>query len=109
MLVADPKLVTADMVEDVLKFKRLDGALAALQTIAAANFSAGTQTTSLREKLAALDMPVQVIWGESDRVLPAMHAEGLPATVKVTRIKGAGHIPHLEKAAEVNAAIKTLG
>ena len=54
-------------------------------------------------------MPVQVIWGEADRVLPAKHAEGLPANVKVTRIAGAGHIPHLEKAAEVNAAIKALG
>jgi len=52
---------------------------------------------------------VQVIWGEADRVLPVRHADALPANVKVTRIAGAGHIPHLEKAAEVNAAIKALG
>ena len=52
MLVADPEMVTADMVEEVLKFKRLDGALAALQAIAAANFSAGAQRASVREKLA---------------------------------------------------------
>ena len=109
MLVANPALVTADMVEDVLKFKRLDGATAALRKIADANFAGGQQRGSLRDRLAGLTMPVQVIWGDADRVIPAKHAEGLPANVKVTRIAGAGHIPHLEKAAEVNAAIKALG
>ncbi len=106
MLVADPQMVTADMVEEVLKFKRLDGALAALQAIAAANFSMGAQRASVREKLAGIGVPVQVVWGEGDRVLPAHHAEDLPASVKVTKVADAGHIPHMEKAAEVNAAIR---
>ena len=79
MLTADPTLVTADMVEDVLKFKRLDGATAALQKIADANFVGGQQRGSLRDRLAGLTMPVQVIWGEADRVLPAKHADGLAA------------------------------
>jgi pyruvate dehydrogenase E2 component (dihydrolipoamide acetyltransferase) len=109
MLVADPSMVSADMVEDVLKFKRLDGAITALRAIADANFKGNTQRIALRDKLGALDIPVQVIWGEADRILPAKHAEGLPASVKVMTIAGAGHIPHLEKAAEVNAAIKVLG
>jgi pyruvate dehydrogenase E2 component (dihydrolipoamide acetyltransferase) len=106
MLVANPALVTADMVEEVLKFKRLDGASQALRTIADANFANGTQRVSLRDKLAQVKAPVQIIWGEADRILPPSHAEGLPANVKVTRIPGAGHIPHMEKAADVNAAIK---
>jgi len=108
MLVADPGIVTADMVEEVLKFKRLDGALSALQAIAAANFAAGAQKTSVREKLAGLSAPVHVVWGEGDRVLPARHAEGLPASVKVSKVADAGHIPHMEKAAEVNAVIKAI-
>jgi pyruvate dehydrogenase E2 component (dihydrolipoamide acetyltransferase) len=109
MLTADPKLITGDMVEDVLKFKRLDGATAALRKIADANFEGGKQRGSLRDRLATLKMPVQVIWGDADRILPVAHSEGLPPNVKVTRIAGAGHIPHLEKAAEVNAAVKSLG
>ena len=109
MLTADPKLITNDMVEDVLKFKRLDGATEALKKIASANFVGGEQRGSLRDRLADLKMPVQVIWGDADAVLPAKHADGLPPNVKVTRIAGAGHIPHLEKAADVNAAIKALG
>ncbi len=108
MLVADPGLVTGDMVEDVLKFKRLDGALDALKTIAAANFSGGAQTASVRQALASLKVPVQIIWGEDDRILPARHADDLPGSIKVTRVPGAGHIPHMEKAAEVNTVIKEI-
>ena len=105
MLVADPDLVTADMVEDVLKFKRLDGALAALQAIAAANFDGNAQRVSLRDRLGEIGVPVHVVWGEADRVLPASHAEGLPDNVTVTVIPGAGHIVHMEKAGEVNKVI----
>ncbi len=105
MLVANPEMVTADMVEEVLKFKRLDGALDALRAVADANFSGGAQKHSVREALADIKVPVGIVWGEGDRILPAAHGEGLPETVVVTRIAGAGHIPHMEKAAEVNAAV----
>jgi pyruvate dehydrogenase E2 component (dihydrolipoamide acetyltransferase) len=106
-LVADPNLITADMVEDVLRFKRLDGAEAALRLIVDANFSGGLQKTILKSKLADVQAPTAVIVGDEDRIIPAGHAEGLPATVQVTRLAGAGHIPHLEKSAEVNEAIKS--
>jgi pyruvate dehydrogenase E2 component (dihydrolipoamide acetyltransferase) len=105
MLVADPAMVTADMVEAVLKFKRLDGATQALRAIADANFAGGAQKSSVRGRLKELKVPVHVVWGEHDRILPVAHADGLPPEVRVTRIAAAGHIPHMEKAAEVNAAI----
>ncbi|SDB56919.1 pyruvate dehydrogenase E2 component (dihydrolipoamide acetyltransferase) [Bauldia litoralis] len=105
MLVADPQMVTAEMVEDVLKFKRLDGALAALQAVAAANFDGDAQRHSLRDRLADIAAPVHVVWGAEDRILSVAHAEGLPANVTVTVIPGAGHIVHMEKAADVNALI----
>lgn len=109
MLVADPGLVTADMVEDVLKFKRLDGALPALRKVADLLADGSQQRIALRERLGEIRAPVQVIWGEADRILPAAHGEGLPANVTVTRIPGAGHVPYMEKAAEVNGLIKALG
>ncbi|MBN9022269.1 MAG: alpha/beta fold hydrolase [Rhizobiales bacterium] len=108
MLVANPDMVSADMVEDVLKFKRLDGAPDALRAVAGANFEGSTQKQSLRDRLAALSVPVQVVWGEDDRILPAAHAEGLPDSVKVTRIPGAGHIAHMEKSSEINSVIKSV-
>ena len=50
-------------------------------------------------------MPVQVIWGGQDRIVPAAHAEGLPDNVKVTVLADAGHLAHMEKAREVNELI----
>ena len=109
MLVADPALVTADMVENVLRFKRIDGALDALKAISGANFDGNAQKNDLRGRLGEVPVPVQVIWGAQDRVLPASQAEGLPGNVLVTVIPGAGHIVHMEKSFEVNRLIEGLG
>jgi pyruvate dehydrogenase E2 component (dihydrolipoamide acetyltransferase) len=108
MLVADPALVTNEMVEDVLKFKRLDGVEAALNKIASATFAGGRQALQLTDKLDALQVPVQVIWGAQDRIVPARHGEGLPAAIKVTLLADAGHLAHMEKANEVNELIKAF-
>lgn len=108
MLVADPALVTAEMVENVVRFKRLDGATEALKAVAAANFDCDKQCHDLRARLGDVDVPVQVIWGAEDRVLPASHAEGLGDGIRVTVIAGAGHIVHMEKSAEVNRLIESL-
>lgn len=107
-LVDDPASVTLEMVDDVLKAKRIDGALAALQAIAEANFTGNKQNHSLRERLVDIPVPVQIVWGENDRILPPAHARGLDAAFKVTVISGAGHIVHMEKAAQVTRNIIEL-
>jgi len=109
MLVANPDMVSADMVEDVLKFKRLDGAPDALRAVAAANFEGDRQKLSLRDRLGDVGVPVHVVWGEDDRILSAAHAEGLPDGIAVTRLPGVGHIAHMEKASEINGVIKSVG
>lgn len=101
-LFVDASLVSRDMAEDVLRFKRLDGATAALSAIAAANFPGGRQAVTLRDRIGAAGGAVQVIWGAADAILPARHAEGLPAPVIVHVLEQAGHMPHMERAAEVN-------
>ena len=105
MLVHDPALVTNEMVEDVLKYKRLDGVDAALNTVAGACFAGGRQSLELEPRLGEIKAPVQVIWGREDRILPVAHSEGLPASIAVTILDGAGHLVHMEKAGEVNALI----
>ena len=102
-LFADKSLVSTAMAEDLLKFKRIDGAQSAFATIATANFGEGRQREVLVGRLAELgSMPVQVIWGAVDQIIPARHAAGLPENVKTHVLPGAGHMPHMEKAAEVN-------
>jgi pyruvate dehydrogenase E2 component (dihydrolipoamide acetyltransferase) len=62
----------------------------------------------LKDRLATLTLPVLVVWGKEDRILPVAHADGLPDHVAVTIYDDAGHMPHMEKAAEVNALIGKL-
>jgi pyruvate dehydrogenase E2 component (dihydrolipoamide acetyltransferase) len=107
-LVHDPALVSRTMVEDVLRYKRLDGVPAALASIAQQWFPGGQQRTDLRDEIAALQLPVQIIWGREDRIIPVSHAEALAARVPVHIIDEAGHLPHMEKAGEVTRLIKRL-
>jgi pyruvate dehydrogenase E2 component (dihydrolipoamide acetyltransferase) len=104
-LFTDPSLVSRDMLEDLLRFKRLDGAQEALTRIRAANFE-GEQHDVMRGRLGELGgLPVQVIWGAEDRIIPARQAEGLPAGVQVHVLPGAGHMPHIEQASKVSRLV----
>ncbi len=107
-LVHDPALISRAMVEDVLRYKRLDGVPAALTKIAEAWFAGGRQLLDLRGLIAELRMPVQVIWGREDRIIPVAHAEALASRVPVHILDQAGHLPHMEKAAEVNRLVKSF-
>jgi pyruvate dehydrogenase E2 component (dihydrolipoamide acetyltransferase) len=102
LLVADRSAVSRAMIDEVLKYKRLDGVAAALHAIAASAFSGGRQAIELRGALAAAKVPRQVIWGHADRIIPPRHAEGLSAEVAVHLLDGAGHLPHMEKSGDVN-------
>lgn len=106
LLVHDPALVSRAMVEDVLRYKRLDGVAAALSTIAEAWFTGGRQSLDLTEQIAALQLPIQIIWGREDRIIPVSHAEALAARVPVHILDQTGHLPHMEKAGDVNRLIK---
>ena len=105
-LFADPALVSRDLLDDLLKFKRLDGVAELLTRIAEAVFADGAQTSVMGDELSQLEMPVQVIWGAEDRIIPSRHAEGLPDAVRVRVLEGAGHMVHMEKAAEVNRLLE---
>ena len=104
-LVNDPDLVSRAMVEDVLRYKRLDGVAAALQALAAAWFPNGAQRHLVADRLAELVMPVQIIWGREDRIIPAAHGEAPAGKLLVHILDNAGHLPHMEKSAEVNRLI----
>ena len=101
-LFADPGAMSSEMIENVLKFKRLEGVPEALSAIAASLVSDGRQAFDLRAALAAAQVPVLVVWGDKDGVIPASQADNLPADVKVERLPGIGHMPMMEAAAAVN-------
>ena len=104
LLVYHPALVSRSMVEDVLRYKRLDGVAEALARIVAAWFPDGRQVFLPVAEAAASGMKMQVIWGREDRIIPVTQADGLaPAQRHV--LEAVGHLPHMEKAGEVNRLI----
>jgi pyruvate dehydrogenase E2 component (dihydrolipoamide acetyltransferase) len=103
MLLADPAMVTKDMVEDVLKFKRLDGVEEALSALRD-RMVEGNDAAALRADLAAIPSAL-VIASKDDRIVGAPDESALPPGFRVVWIDGAGHMPHLEKAAEVNGLL----
>ncbi|MFI4948929.1 MAG: alpha/beta fold hydrolase, partial [Alphaproteobacteria bacterium] len=108
LLVHDPELVSRAMVEDVLRYKRLDGVAAALSAIAAEWFPNGAQRAGWADAVATLPMPAQIIWGRDDRIIPVAQGEALAGIVPVHILDSAGHLPHMEKAAEVNRLIAQI-
>jgi pimeloyl-ACP methyl ester carboxylesterase len=81
-----------------------------LATVADTFFPDGTQSLDLRHLFGALTVPVRVVWGQQDRILPVRHAEGLPGRVAVHRFAGVGHLPHVEAQAEVAQVVAhTMG
>ena len=104
-LFADGSLVGREMINEVLKYKRLEGVEEALRTIEGATFAGGKQSGTLIAPLKGLDVPIQVIWGAQDRIIPVAHANALGDKTPVHVIEGAGHMVHMEAAAEVNRLI----
>ena len=102
-LFGDPALVTRQLVNDLLAFKRIDGVSAALGTVRDAFAPGGAQAEVMRDVAGAV--PTLVIWGAQDRIIPASHADGLPAGVDCTVLDGQGHMVQMEAASEVNRLI----
>jgi pyruvate dehydrogenase E2 component (dihydrolipoamide acetyltransferase) len=104
-LFANPALVNRHLVDEVLKYKRLDGVTEALGALAASQFPAGQQPEILASAVAAGGPKVLVIWGKEDRIIPAAHAAALSGRAHVEILQGAGHMAHMEQSARVNELI----
>jgi pyruvate dehydrogenase E2 component (dihydrolipoamide acetyltransferase) len=106
-LFADESLVTRRLVDDLLAYKRLDGADAALHVLLGTLLDGDEQRADSAAALAATGgaVPVAVVWGLADRVIPAAQAESVAGAVSYL-LDGAGHMPHMERPARVQAAIE---
>jgi pyruvate dehydrogenase E2 component (dihydrolipoamide acetyltransferase) len=106
-LFADESLVTRQVVDDLLAYKRLDGVEAALHALLGTLLDGDRQRTESAAALAAIGgaVPVTVVWGRADRVIPAAQADAVAGASRHL-LDGAGHMPHMERPAEVQAAIE---
>jgi pyruvate dehydrogenase E2 component (dihydrolipoamide acetyltransferase) len=106
-LFADGSLVTRKVIDDLLAYKRLDGVDEALNALLGTLLDGDKQRTDSTATLAAIGgaVPVTVVWGSADRIIPPAQAESVAGAV-CHLLDGAGHMPHMERPTEVQAAIE---
>ncbi|HWH74051.1 MAG TPA: acetoin dehydrogenase dihydrolipoyllysine-residue acetyltransferase subunit [Methylibium sp.] len=102
----DASLVSRQMIDDVLKYKRLDGVEALLLELGGQLFAGGRQAEQPGLELESTGKPVLVVWGTDDKIVPAAHAANAPPGATVERFAGAGHMVQMEKASEVNRLLR---
>lgn len=105
-LFADEKLVTRQLTEDVLKYKRLDGVDAALRRLLGTLLDGDQQAIDATGMLVSVHAPVAVVWGREDRVLPPAGADVIADGASVRLVDGAGHMVHMEAPAAVREIIE---
>ena len=103
-LFANENLVTRQLVDELLQFKRLDGVRAALEAILSVLLQGDSQRTVLSQDIKSLSVPIRAIWGEKDRIIPASHAAAVGKDVHV--LPNAGHMVHMEAAHEINGLLR---
>lgn len=102
LLFADPGLVSREMLDDLLAYKRIDGVDAALRALIAEALSPAS-VAAVEARVAGLAAPILAIYGEQDQVVVTPDAAGRRDGAHV--VAGAGHMPQLEAAESVNQAI----
>jgi pyruvate dehydrogenase E2 component (dihydrolipoamide acetyltransferase) len=103
-LFANEELVTRRLVDDLLRFKRLDGVRSALEAILSFLLERDRQRIVLSQEIKNLSMPIRAIWGEKDRIIPASHATAVGKDVHI--LPSAGHSVQMEAANEVNRLLR---
>ena len=103
LLFADPDLVTRDLVNNELRFKRMDGVDEALRAIADKMFPDGKQADV--PDLSGVEVPILAVWGREDEIVPHSHAENLPDQARAEVLDDTGHMPQMEAAGKTNRLV----
>ena len=103
LLFANPELVTRQLVNDELRFKRMDGVDEALRAVADKLFPDGKQADV--PDLSGVEVPILAIWGREDQVIPHSHTDNLPEHAHVEILDDSGHMPQMESAGKTNRLV----
>lgn len=104
-LFADDRQLTRRLVEETLRYKRLEGVPEALATLRGGLAEDGRQRVRVGDLLASLPMPLLVVWGSEDEVIPVAQAVSAFPTGRVEVLSGVGHSPHVEASDRFNALL----
>ena len=94
---------TVKFLKDIMSWEKEEGVMAALLTMAAR-----TDTT---ESLARINIPVLIITGAEDKLVPPEFAKSLNEKIKNSHLEiipDAGHFPNMENPEKFNSAVETF-
>lgn len=95
-LVSDAAALTPAFIKASAAARGDDTLVAAQQRLAERLFPDGTQAFSVRAALEAITVPVSIVFGHEDRIIPSAHARRAPGAVALHFFSGVGHMPQLE-------------
>ncbi|KUL96439.1 hypothetical protein DK26_06410 [Bosea sp. WAO] len=95
-LVGDAATLPRGYAQAVLRERERCGVGAAQAEVAQTLFPDGTQAIRIAGDLGRFSGPLKVIWGSADGIIPHAHQNDLPGHVACHRLKGVGHMPHVE-------------
>lgn len=97
--------------EAVSEFRSVPGGIEALEETYRAMFPgdpAAGQGVLPRDQLEALPMPVALVWGDRDAVLPCPAPADVPANFTLSIIQGAGHMLPEERPEDVAGVLRAM-
>ena len=108
LLFADPAGPGPALAKVTLRQRREQPLVAAQRRLANVLFNRGREGFNMREYLADPAIPVKIVFGLEDRVIPSHEAENLTGLIALHRFPGVGHMPHLEARSEMARLIEEL-
>jgi len=100
-------IITRDMLNEVLKFLRIDNVKTTLTKIKNEIIVNAEQKNNFIEEINSFNIPVSIVWGEEDQIIPSSHHQVLNDKINKIIEKDCGHMAHIEKASIVNDAISS--
>jgi len=103
-------LLQQALVDQLYQQRMQPGAHEALVATAHAAFGDGQQRIDLRDTLAGLNIPLLVVWGDADAVIPVAHAQEAKRAHqgRLEVFAGSGHCPHIEGAGAFNQLVQSF-
>lgn len=111
----DPTFATDARIEHAYRLaQRPDAARVMLETSRSLGTLRGVRPQwrhQLLEAVAKLDIPILVVWGSTDRILPAAHLDAAAARLPHARthlFPDTGHMPQIERADELSRLVTSF-
>jgi pyruvate dehydrogenase E2 component (dihydrolipoamide acetyltransferase) len=107
-LVVDPACISDAYARAAMVAREDPDLRASQRALAASLFPDGTQSINVTPLLRRVTMPIRLVWGRADELVPWRHALAAPGRVALHLLPAVGHLPHLEVPDTVTQIIRDM-